>query len=38
LLNSAHVGIAAAEQNIIQDGLPRPGTLDGTVDIVNLGI
>jgi hypothetical protein len=33
-----HVGVAAAEKDVIEDGLFSSGAFDGVVNIMNLGL
>jgi hypothetical protein len=37
MLDGMHVGVAAAEKDIIEDGLFGSGAFDGVVDVMNLG-
>jgi hypothetical protein len=38
VLDGAHVGVAAAEEDVVQDGLFGASTFDGIVDVVDLEI
>jgi hypothetical protein len=37
MLDGMHVGVAAAEKDVVEDGLSGSGAFDGVVDVMNLG-
>jgi hypothetical protein len=37
MLDGMHVGVAAAEKDVVEDGLSGSGAFDGVVDVMDLG-